>query len=216
MVDNGTLQTKVDKTYNVLLAMLDALPIDIDPEIAKRVEALREALLLYGGLKTGKKPELKTDPARITFNADQNPVIPHGMHLNGEKAMHQKMGEVATLEKRADKKLYLNDCEVIRYSLPNQRDKDDIRIQDLYNELNGRKELLNACVLDTLLEYRELLPDEWKEGETYFFGTLFCNEVKSCVKCLSWCGYKWVVTCCSLSDWWNTYKFIAVIAETVA
>ena len=64
------------------------------------------------------------------------------------------------------------------------------------NELRKRlegKPVLNATVLDYLLDHQELIPDSWKEKYVYFWGTIFRYASGDlCVECLCWGGSRWV------------------------
>ncbi len=103
---------------------------------------------------------------------------------------HRRIGKVL-LEKRTDGKLYANGVEVIRYLLPYQRSRKTIRGHELRKRLKS-KQVLNACILDTLLKYPELIPEDWKKGRTYFWGTIFQGPRRLlCVEYLYWDGQKW-------------------------
>lgn len=103
-----------------------------------------------------------------------------------DKDEHRKMGKML-LEKR-NGKLYANGREVIRHLLENQQERKGYKS---YQEMS-QKTVLNLCILDYLLKHPELIPEEWKKGETYFLGTIFrdSNGFRS-VAYLTWYGSTW-------------------------
>jgi len=106
-----------------------------------------------------------------------------------QKEEHRKMGKMK-LEKR-DGKLYANGQEVIRYLSENQKKGKAIAGYKLRQKLAG-KIILNACILDYLRKHPELIPEEWKNGRTYFWGTIFRHSVGNlCVAYLYWFGSSW-------------------------
>ena len=130
-------------------------------------------------------------PMSIIVNCDVNPRVPSGLYLDGEGTEHRKMGEAVTLEKRADGKLYANGKEVIRYRSRKQQGGSYIQGHKLRKEL-ADVQVLNACILDALLANPQLIPEEWKSGYTYFWGTIFRNAGGYLyVRCLYWDGSRW-------------------------
>ncbi len=127
----------------------------------------------------------------LTVDCDALPNIPSGLFLDGTGTEHRKMGKMR-LEKRADGKLYANGVEVVRYLSPNQINGKMIGGRRLRTELK-KKQVLNACVFDALLTHPELIPDEWKTGRTYFWGTIFRDaDGYLHVLCLCWFGGGWI------------------------
>ena len=62
---------------------------------------------------------------------------------------------------------------------------------ELRKRLAG-KNVLNANVLDYLLEHTELIPDSWKENWVFFWGTIYRDSGGNLfVRCLSWNGTSW-------------------------
>jgi len=109
-----------------------------------------------------------------------------------QKEEHRKMGKVK-LEKR-DGKLYANGQEVVRHLSKNQKNGIMIGGHKLRQELVDMKGkiFLNACILDYLLKHPELIPEEWKKGVTYFWGTIFRRSDGSLfVADLRWFGGGW-------------------------
>lgn len=55
------------------------------------------------------------------------------------------------------------------------------------------KTLLDVRVLEELLKNPHLIPEEWKNGITYFWGTIFCGSGGVlCVAFLRWGGGRWL------------------------
>lgn len=144
------------------------------------------------GSKAAVPTESGPEPALPTFvivDCDLNPRIPSSLYLTGEGTEHRKMGKMI-LEKR-DGKLYANGREVVRYLSPNQQNGKTIQGHKLRKELKN-KQVLNACILDALLANPQLIPDDWKTGVTYFWGTIFRSaDGLLYVKYLVWFGGRW-------------------------
>ena len=51
--------------------------------------------------------------------------------------------------------------------------------------------LLNANVLDYLLKNQELIPEEWKKLQVYFWGTIYREGSIPHVRYLDWSGSEW-------------------------
>lgn len=158
------------------------------------------------------KPQPASLPITITIDGDLNPRIPSGFYLTGEGTEHRKMGKV-TLEKRADGKLYANGVEVVSYLSPKQKDGRYIQGHKLRKELKD-KQVLNACILDALLANPQLIPDEWKTGYTYFWGTIFRDAGGSLyVEYLYWNGGRWYWICDWLDYGWSDDSPAASLAS---
>jgi|GEM_PF-1102615 len=72
--------------------------------------------------------------------------------------------------------------------------------------LTENKPVLNANVLDYLLEHQELIPQNWKGKKVYFWGTTYrLKEGAVFVRCLFWANGKW----CSANRWNNAGFFEA-------
>jgi len=147
-------------------------------------------VLLYGGtmaiLPAVKTASAQTEqpPISMIIDGDLDPHSPSNLHLASEGIENQKMGKI-TLEKR-DGKLYVNGKEVVRYLSSRQKDGGSSQGNEIRNQLNGKK-VLNACIMDALLEHRQFIPDEWKTGFTFFWGTIFHADDGSLnVECLKW------------------------------
>jgi len=151
-------------------------------------------------------------PNQLVVDCDARPRIPSGLSLEGEGTEHRTMGKI-TLEKRADGKLYANGREVVRYLSPNQQNSKVIQGHKLREELKGKR-ILNACILDALLANPELIPDDWKNGVTYFWGTIFRDaDGDLYVEDLDWDGGGWYWGYDGLGNVWNADEPAACLAD---
>ena len=136
------------------------------------------------------QPQSAPLPMSIIVDCDANPKVPSGLYLTGEGTEHRKMGKI-TLEKREDGKLYANGNEVVRHLSPKQQNGKSIQGHKLRKELKDMQ-VLNACIMDALLANPQLIPDEWKSGYTFFWGTIFRDaDGRLYVGCLYWDGVGW-------------------------
>ncbi len=140
-----------------------------------------------------------------TVHTDATPTLLSGWKIES----HQGMGELR-LELR-NGKLFANDREVTRY-LSEQQKTGYIRGHDLQQQLAGRP-VLNATVLDYLLAHPELIPESWKRGYTYFWGTIY-RDSGACgrVRCLVWVGGGWAWGYLWLGFRWGSGEPAAVLA----
>jgi len=116
------------------------------------------------------------------------------------------------LEKR-DGHLFLNGKKVERYLSPNQRGSKVIQGHNLRKELANQSTLC-ACVLDYLLRHTELIPEDWKRGSTFFWGTIFRSPDGGLgVAYLYWRGRRWYWG----DDWldydWDSISSAACLAS---
>ena len=75
--------------------------------------------------------------------------------------------------------------------------------------------LLDARVLEELLEHPELIPDEWKKGFTYFWGTIFRDSDDDLyVRCLYWSGVRWLWHSYWLDFDWHSHRPAASLASS--
>ncbi len=155
-------------------------------------------------------PKEEMPPMSISVDCDVYPIIPFYLRLVGKEAEHRKMGKVM-LEKRTDGNLYVDGVEVCRYFSPNQKDGRHIQGHELRKELRNKR-VLNACVLDAIFRNQQMIPDDWKTGLTYFWGTIFCNpEDHLCVECLYWYFGRWRWRYRSLEECWYYNSPAAVL-----
>lgn len=75
-----------------------------------------------------------------------------------------------------------------------QKNRNAILGYKLLEELEG-KSVLNACVLDWLLDHQEFIPKEWKKDSIFFWGTIWLDKDDvPHVQGLVWSDTKWVRT----------------------
>jgi len=241
--DNSKAATKRQKKENTVMtnttasAVLDGIKMDDEQlgKLTRRTDELKrrinEGTLEYdrvmGELQQvieGRKSEMpiaaiiaeRPQPTpllmSIVIDGDLNPNVPSGLYLTGEGIEHRKMGKI-TLEKREDGKLYANGKEVVRHLSPNQKNSNVIQGYKLRKELKDMQ-VLNACILDALRANPQLIPDEWKTGFTYFWGTIFRNVYGVlCVEYLCWLGGRWRWDYSWLGRDWNSNNPAAVLAS---
>ena len=158
------------------------------------------------------KPQPAPLPMSIIVDCDADPEVPSGLYLTGEGTEHRKMGQI-TLEKRADGKLYANGKEVVRYLSKKQQGGNHIQGHKLRKELKD-KQVLNACIPDALLANPHLIPEEWKSGLTYFWGTIFRRaDGDLYVECFGWGGDGWHWDDRWLGVGWSDYEPAASLAS---
>ena len=174
-------------------------------------------VLLYGSsmviLPAVKTASAATEqpPISMIIDGDLSPNIPSNFRIANEGIENQKMGKI-TLEKRDDGKLYVNGREVVRYLSSRQKDGGSVQGNEIRSELNG-KQVLNACVMDALLEHSQFIPDEWKTGFTFFWGTIFHADDGSLnIECLKW-DEKWYHYYISFNESWHSDDSAAVLAS---
>lgn len=109
------------------------------------------------------------------IDCDASPFVPEGW----EVVEHQNSGSFKW-----------NPDEIELYIAGEQK-SGSIGGHELKKKLMG-KPVLNANVLDYLLEHPELIPEVWKGKWIYFWGTIYRDPVGSlCVRCLRWYGGEW-------------------------
>jgi hypothetical protein len=204
-------------------ALAAALPRDLDPDLALDLlqnkgalgillqEALtREKLMHILGM-AGKRPGIRR--RELVIDGDAAPRLPDDMTLDGFGAEHRKMGAKIKLEMRADGKLYANGAPIERVLLPHQ---EDLRGHRLRKELAKDRCILNACFLDALTTHQEFIPEEWKAGYTYFWGTIFRGpHGQLYVGCLFWMNGKWRWTYEYIGHRWSARGHAACIGGAV-
>ncbi|MFC1632552.1 hypothetical protein ACFL1U_00200 [Patescibacteria group bacterium] len=102
----------------------------------------------------------------------------------------------------------------IKLFLSKKQHKESASGRELYKELS-RMPVLNANVLDHLLQYPELIPEEWNGKEIFFWGTIYENtDGTLLVRCLGG-GMKelgWDCGCVD-DDWGNTHANPAAVLK---
>jgi len=110
------------------------------------------------------------------IDCDADPFVPAGWKVEE----HKKGGQLEWDPSKVS--LYLSEY---------QKGGRFIQGYDLRKELEG-KPVLNANVLDYLLDHPELIPEEWKGKAIFFWGTVYRYSGGSLyVRCLYWGGSQW-------------------------
>ncbi|MDD4901544.1 MAG: hypothetical protein PHE24_00175 [Patescibacteria group bacterium] len=106
---------------------------------------------------------------------------------------------LAVLEKRPDG-LYLDGRKVIFFRSDRQQIGKTIKGFEIRKEL-ANKSVLNANILDALVEFPEFITEEFKnEAWIFFWGTIYCKTGGNLyVRCFHWAG--------SRREW--SYSFVA-------
>ncbi len=115
------------------------------------------------------------------IDCDVQPFIPKGWRIDE----HRKGGQLEWSSAKI--LLYTPEVQEVEYIFGNA----------LRKELTGKR-VLNACVLDYLLDNPHLIPEEWKNKRVFFWGTVYldCNRY-SCVRYLF---------CNDLGEWnWDVF-----------
>ncbi len=147
-----------------------------------------------------QKPELLSDFLKVVRGQAQIVATKHvvtctcGSFLSrlGSGWSEEEHRNSGTMElENKNGRLYINGVKVERYLSPNQRNGKVIGGHELRRELAGQP-VLCACMLDYLLQHTELIPEEWKSGYTFFWGTIFRNQDGDLyVVVLRWDGVQW-------------------------
>ena len=144
-------------------------------------------------------PEAKE--ANFTIDCDAEPYAPEGSVV----VYHQEDGIIKWTKSLIS--LYLS---------REQRDRKLIEGRRLREALEGAKgwRVLNANVLDFLLEHPELIPEEWKHQHVYFLGTIYHrSRLGTFVRYLHWQKGKWRWSFRSLEDSWDDEDPVAVCVD---
>jgi hypothetical protein len=96
------------------------------------------------------------------IDCDANPLIPDGCSVEE----HQKSGV-----------LKWNPANVTLYFSKEQKEGNWIKGHKLHKELMSRSvRVMNANVLDYLLTHPYLIPEDWKDKQVFFWGTIYHNQ----------------------------------------
>lgn len=153
------------------------------------------------------------DQAEITYiqhliDGDADAFVPS--YLSSVDS-HQKQGQLK-VELRSDE-LYLNNRKINRYLSKKQQKGKVITGNDLRKELSSMP-VLNANILDFLLKNPQLIPESWKTGYTYFWGTIYrYSDGSLCVRCLDWGAGQWQAYCTWLDGGWYGQNPAALLAS---
>lgn len=133
------------------------------------------------------------------IDTDKSPSLPF---LVATIESHKKMGKIAW--KKDGMSLYLSE---------KQRNGNYIGGNDLRKELESQP-VLNATVLDYLIEHPELYPEDWKGKYIYFWGTIFRDsDGDLCVRFGCWSEGRVVSDCDWLDDVWGGRRPAASLAS---
>lgn len=107
----------------------------------------------------------------------------------------------ATIESHAKSGKMILDFSKLNFYLTEKQKNGSINGHELKKKQNNKK-VLNACVLDYLLENPNLIPEDWKKDANgnirfvYFWGTIFrSSRGVLYVRCLYFRGGKWQAFC---------------------
>lgn len=131
------------------------------------------------------------------IDCDAEPFTPHGWKV----AEHKPGG-----------KLEWDPQKVQLYYSKDQEKCLPIEGTQLREELNG-KAVLNANVLDYLLNHPDEIPESWKGKAVFFWGTIYrrADSVLE-VRCLCWNGTRWDWGYYPLEHKWDFSNPAAVLA----
>jgi hypothetical protein len=121
-----------------------------------------------------KKPKIKQEKQEDTvstkmnkegnekfiIDCDADPFVPEGWRVKE----HQKGGQFEW-----------NPKNVELWVAEGQKNGEYMQGSELYEETKT-KSVLNANVLDYLLAHKELIPDDWKDKDIFFWGTVYQLE----------------------------------------
>lgn len=132
-----------------------------------------------------KSPEIK-DIFHV-IDCDADPLIPKAQEWTVEE--HRKGGRITWNPSKVG--LYLSEFQ------RNCRDcTKSVEGYDLQKCIVGQR-VLNANVLDYLLEHPYLIPQEWKDRLVFFWGTVYKGaDGRLRIRCLYW-----------RSAWWDWYHY---------
>jgi hypothetical protein len=182
---------------DTLVRKIEELTVEFSKANSPEVPKAVEVSMLTAEIDTDQTPKLPFDGAIIEAHVE---------------------GGTVTIEKRDDE-LWIDDKKVILHLVSGQQGGNWIRGHELREELSG-KPVLNACVLDFLLENTSFIPDSWKKdanGNTvyvFFWGTIYRHSDGSlCVRDLYWHDGAWQQDYNWLDDDWHGGDPAALLAS---
>jgi hypothetical protein len=138
----------------------------------------------------------------IIIDCDVDPFVPKGFQVE----VHMRCGQLPWDPDAV--RLYLSDSQL---------DCGWIGGHELRKQLT-QKIVLNANVLDFLLDHTHLIPEAWKDKAIFFWGTVYRRSGDDlCVRYLRWHGgvwhwlYRWLD-----DDWRNNYASAMLADEDAA
>lgn len=211
------LYTIVTDEFKEAKVGVEALEWIVGPGRDLCAEKVREILTAFLKANPPEAPKLAEAPKVLEayIELGGNPGLPFETALV-EK--HNGGGRVK-IEKRADG-LYLGGKKVIFKWVSRQLNGKCLTGIELRLELTGQL-VLNACVLDFLLDHTEFIPDDWKVDEAgntiyiFFWGTIYRDPADDslCVRCLCWRDGRWRGDCRWLGIGWGSRCPAAVLAS---
>lgn len=165
-------------------------------------EAFREKFLKPLGAEFLATQRVKVvNDTTIMVNLDAPPKLP----FDNAKIEKNSGGGWVKVEKR-EGELYVDDYRVVLH-LSEQQKNSRMSGHELRKELSG-KPVLHPNILDALLEYPDLIPEDWKKDEDryiyiFFWAVIFrSSDGNLCVRCLYFSGGQWNGGCYWLGrDW---------------
>ena len=113
---------------------------------------------------------------RFVIDGDAKPFCPKGFSVES----HRKMGQFDFKPSKIE--LWLSE----------KQKKEGEFGKGFRKEIEKLDGVMNANVLDRLLENTHLIPEYWKDGFVYFWGTIYRDVSGNlCVRRLYWVGHKW-------------------------
>lgn len=133
----------------------------------------------------------------LTIDCDKEPFNPEGWKVE----THKKGGVITW------------DASKVSLYLSEKQKNGTIEGNKLRKELEG-KNVLNANVLEFLLEHQELIPEAWKDKYVYFWGTIYRGpDGRRFVLYLYWNDGRWDWSYDWLVDDWYVNNPSAVLAS---
>ena len=211
----GKLIAALSRVYGFIKQTLSTMGIGMSSFISflktEQGKKLAEAALRSIGtqyLETQRVVVLGKNKIRVKLDAP--PKLPFD---GAEIEAHFGSGWV-TVEKRKDGQLYVGGRKVILHVSECQKDGKKIKGYELCEELTG-KTVLNANILDALLEFTHLIPEDWKEKTVFFWGTIYRNsDGYLCVRFLFWGGSRWHWCCYCLGGDFDGRDPAALLASS--
>ena len=144
-----------------------------------------------------------TAVVKYLINCDADPFIPNGWRVE----------EADQLVSRVRSVFEWDESKVLLHLSSNQMDGKSIKGEQLQTEL-ANESVLNANVLDYLLAYQTLIPDEWKGKCVFFWGTVYRDlRGRLCVRFLYFDDGEWRSLCLWLGGVWYGDHPVAVRAS---
>ena len=177
---NGQFATIASRLLIALPNAIKSSELDIKAILSHTSNGERLELAIAEALKMLHSGHVATIPQDHTIDCSASPFVPDGYHVEEHLYLGSQWKwnpEQVSLYKDEDNQLVPSAC---------------LRLETCREKLKG-KLVLNANVLDYLLENEHLIPDKWKSGCIVFFGTIF-KDKEGClyVRDLAWDGHsKW-------------------------